>query len=84
MWFFVDSNVGVIYNNARCSDSPTCQTTRSSFSSFLQGIFNPVHAEINPCCGYSDDADYYSLDGGPCLPCKSFSQIHLCCCILTS
>ena len=75
MWFLADSNVGVSYNSAVCSNSVTCQPTTSSFSSFLQSFFGAVFTEINPCCGVFDEADYYSLDGGSCLPCKSFSQV---------
>lgn len=75
IWSLADSNVGVSYNNAECSNSATCQPTTSSFNAFFQSLFGAVYQEINPCCGLFDEADYYSLDGGPCLPCKSFSQV---------
>ena len=75
LWFLADSNVGMSYNNAVCSNSTTCQPTTSSHDAFLLSLFSPVYQEINPCCGLSDEADYYSLDGGPCQPCKSFSQV---------
>ena len=65
---------------ADCSNSPTCQDLTSQKNSGDFTIFGPVFGNINPCCGLFDEASYYSLDSGPCLPCKLivyFFTIHL-------
>ena len=62
--------MGVSYNEATCSSNPTCTDITSTHNSGLISIFGEVFTMINPCCGLFDEASYYSLDGGSCLPCE--------------
>ena len=57
------------YNEATCSSNPTC-TDITSIQTPSFSFFDNVFAMINPCCGLFDEASYYSLDGGSCLPCE--------------
>lgn len=68
---FADSNAITTFNNALCSTESTCATGSDFGLDFVQ-FFGPpeIYTNVNPCCGIIDHANYYSLDGGQCLPCE--------------